>query len=144
MLSLFVNGTHIGLLHLPYAYQMAERMCDKLGDVVALYTVDPYDHVAEQCVKVYHKNSQGVQVYDYCHELDFYPIMWDKVEEEPTTNFKVRDKMYAKVRTERTYGEADHKHSNRKGSRSYMSFIKRQERRSARKLSKSLIQEQMV
>lgn len=46
---------------------------------------------------------------------------------------------YVHAYTMRKYGESDHKHSNRRSSRDYMSFIKRQERRLSRKVGKALI-----
>lgn len=144
MLALYINGTHIGNIRESFAHKLAKEGCEQVGDSATLYTLDPYDHMAEECVMLYYRNSMGVQERRDVRELDFYSPRWDEEEKEETYMGRLRDNMYAKVHTERTYGEQDHKHSNRQSSRNYMSFIKRQERRSARKLGKAHIKEQMA
>jgi hypothetical protein len=144
MLALFVNGNHIGDLRNTYAYEMAMLMCSKVGDSAVLYTIDHYDHMPEMCHRIYYRNSLGVQESDPDPDLDYYnPEMWDKVEKEPIITHKLRDKVYAKSHTERSYAESDH-HRYRIGSEGYMSYVKRQERRAARKLGKEHIKEQLA
>lgn len=144
MFAIFINGNYIGNLIPTLAHDYAMGMCVNLGDAATLYEVDSYDgYPTGDGVVTYYRNSKGVQE---AHTADWWDTRdtWDYFDHPETiSSHTLRDRVYAKVRTSRTYMVGDH-HYYGLGRPTYMSYLKRQDHKSYRKLSKALIREQMV
>lgn len=77
MLAITHNGRYFGVLRDHIAHDMAEKLCNKMGDIVILSNIDYYSEVAdpmlEDDVATYYRNASEVLMVDEtltCREWD--------------------------------------------------------------------------
>jgi len=129
---------------------IARMMCERRGGIVSVHTRDDREEYPLTLWEFSYIDSGGRllrvsqdDMYEWDDRCEMSEDFFYGPPPSEPKDYMVRMKPYARTHSVRSYGESDHRHSNRKSSLNYMSFIKRQERRAARRMGKALIREQL-
>lgn len=144
------NNTYIGTMVEQAAHMVAEAMCVKVGDVVTLeqdryqddynYSYDRYDSVDDsvQCCTLYHNGSDVVKFYSIEHN------QWHREEESDMSeqSRKIHTAAYSKRLTGFKYNRSDARRGGMKSEQ--LTYIKRDMRRTERRVGKMLLKSEEV